>query len=109
MKISFFQPDESTEASAIDVFEENYKELIKWVDAKSTKYGTLTVLRERRCGRCGTALKVYSLPSTSSLICILSICSCNYNFYWDSYDNFNEKERLTLSNSSMTECPRDFK
>lgn len=74
MKKSFFQPDESTEASAKDVFEENYKELIKWVDAKSTKYGTLTVLRERRCGRCGTALKVYSfsLPSARYL-CIISI------------------------------------
>ncbi|KAL6911947.1 hypothetical protein ACP4OV_000752 [Aristida adscensionis] len=49
---------ESAEASAKDVFEENYKELIKWVDAKSAKYGTLTVLRERRCRRLGTALKV---------------------------------------------------
>uniref|UniRef100_M8AQP4 tripeptidyl-peptidase II n=1 Tax=Aegilops tauschii TaxID=37682 RepID=M8AQP4_AEGTA len=57
-EIESLKPDESTEASAKDVFEENYKELIKWVDAKSTKYGTLTVLRERRCGRCGTALKV---------------------------------------------------
>lgn len=57
-EIESLKPDESTEASAKDVFEENYKELIKWVDAKTTKYGTLTVLRERRCGRCGTALKV---------------------------------------------------
>lgn len=32
--------------------------MIKWVDAKSAKYGTLTVLREKRCGRPGTALKV---------------------------------------------------
>jgi len=32
--------------------------LIKWVDAKSGNYGTLCVLRERRCGRPGTALKV---------------------------------------------------
>ncbi|CAM0944651.1 unnamed protein product [Alopecurus aequalis] len=57
-EIESLKPDESTEASAKDVFEENYKELIKWVDAKSTKYGNLTVLRERRCGRCGSALKV---------------------------------------------------
>ena len=57
-EIESLKTDESTEASAKDVFEENYKELIKWVDAKSTKYGTLSVLRERRCGRLGTALKV---------------------------------------------------
>ncbi|KAE8663274.1 Tripeptidyl-peptidase 2 [Hibiscus syriacus] len=41
-----------------DLFEENFKELTKWVDLKSSKYGTLSVLRERRCGRLGTALKV---------------------------------------------------
>uniref|UniRef100_A0A0E0K3A0 tripeptidyl-peptidase II n=1 Tax=Oryza punctata TaxID=4537 RepID=A0A0E0K3A0_ORYPU len=57
-EIESLKTDESTEASAKDAFEENYKELIKWVDAKSTKYGSLTVLRERRCGRLGTALKV---------------------------------------------------
>ncbi|XP_062222524.1 tripeptidyl-peptidase 2 [Phragmites australis] len=57
-EIESLKSDESIEASAKDVFEENYKELIKWVDAKSAKYGTLTVLRERRCGRPGTALKV---------------------------------------------------
>ncbi|KQK00668.1 tripeptidyl-peptidase 2 isoform X2 [Brachypodium distachyon] len=57
-EIESLKPDESTETSAKDAFEENYKELIKWVDAKSAKYGTLTVLRERRCGRFGTALKV---------------------------------------------------
>ncbi|XP_022724563.1 tripeptidyl-peptidase 2-like isoform X2 [Durio zibethinus] len=41
-----------------DLFEENFKELMKWVDLRSSKYGTLSVLRERRCGRLGTALKV---------------------------------------------------
>ncbi|XVF50835.1 hypothetical protein PTKIN_Ptkin04bG0135800 [Pterospermum kingtungense] len=41
-----------------DLFEQNFKELMKWVDLKSSKYGTLSVLRERRCGRLGTALKV---------------------------------------------------
>ncbi|XP_037496420.1 tripeptidyl-peptidase 2 isoform X2 [Jatropha curcas] len=41
-----------------DLFEENFKELRKWVDVKSSKYGTLLVIRERRCGRLGTALKV---------------------------------------------------
>lgn len=45
-----------------DLFEENFKELKKWVDVKS-KYGTLLVIRERRSGRLGTALKVFfSLP-----------------------------------------------
>lgn len=44
-----------------DPFEENFKELKKWVDVKSSKFVTLTVLREKRCGRLGTALKVLSL------------------------------------------------
>ncbi|KAJ8771482.1 hypothetical protein K2173_026659 [Erythroxylum novogranatense] len=41
-----------------DLFEENFKELQKWVNMKSLKYGTLSVIRERRRGRLGTALKV---------------------------------------------------
>ncbi|KAH0827273.1 hypothetical protein HID58_090586 [Brassica napus] len=41
-----------------DKFEENFKELTKWVDVKSSKFGTLTVLREKRLSRLGTALKV---------------------------------------------------
>uniref|UniRef100_A0A5B6YUZ2 Tripeptidyl-peptidase 2 n=1 Tax=Davidia involucrata TaxID=16924 RepID=A0A5B6YUZ2_DAVIN len=41
-----------------DLFEESFKELNKWVDVKSSKYGTLSVIRERRRGRLGTALKV---------------------------------------------------
>ncbi|KAK8692720.1 hypothetical protein V6N13_070327 [Hibiscus sabdariffa] len=41
-----------------DLFEENFKELTKWVDIKSSKYGTVYVLREKRWGRLGTALKV---------------------------------------------------
>lgn len=41
-----------------DLFEENFKELQKWVDVKSSQYGTLYVIRERRKGRFGTALKV---------------------------------------------------
>ncbi|URD81130.1 Tripeptidyl peptidase II [Musa troglodytarum] len=41
-----------------DIFEETFKELKKWVDIKSTKYCMLLVVRERRCGRLGTALKV---------------------------------------------------
>ncbi|URD83056.1 Tripeptidyl peptidase II [Musa troglodytarum] len=40
-----------------DIFEETFKELKKWVDIKSTKYCMLLVVRERRCGRLGTALK----------------------------------------------------
>ncbi|KAF9597398.1 hypothetical protein IFM89_017744 [Coptis chinensis] len=41
-----------------DLFEENYKELERWVDMKSSKYSMLLVVRERRRGRLGTALKV---------------------------------------------------
>ncbi|CAI8593694.1 unnamed protein product [Vicia faba] len=41
-----------------DLFEENFLELKKWVDVKSSKYGILTVTRERRSQRLGTALKV---------------------------------------------------
>ncbi|GFP82230.1 tripeptidyl-peptidase 2 [Phtheirospermum japonicum] len=41
-----------------DLFEENFKELKKWVDVKSARYGTLFVIHERRKGRLGTALKV---------------------------------------------------
>ncbi|KAH6782852.1 tripeptidyl peptidase ii [Perilla frutescens var. hirtella] len=43
-----------------DLFEENFKELQKWVDVKSSRYGTLYIIRERRKGRLGTALKVLS-------------------------------------------------
>lgn len=53
------------ESSAIlsgqaDQFEENFKELKKWVDTKSPKYCMLLVVRERRNGRLGMALKVQS-------------------------------------------------
>ncbi|KAL2550422.1 Tripeptidyl-peptidase 2 [Forsythia ovata] len=41
-----------------DLFEENFKELKKWVDVKSSRYGTLLVIHERLRGRLGTALKV---------------------------------------------------
>lgn len=41
-----------------DRFEETYLELRKWVDISSTKYSLLTVIRERRAGRLGTAMKV---------------------------------------------------
>lgn len=50
--------DAANEGGSVDKFEENFKELQKWVDIKSSKYGTLYVLRERRTGRTGTALKV---------------------------------------------------
>ncbi|KAL7146324.1 hypothetical protein ABFS83_06G033000 [Erythranthe nasuta] len=43
-----------------DLFEENFKELQKWVGVKSSQYGTIFVIRERREGRFGTALKVLS-------------------------------------------------
>ncbi|KAH7557647.1 hypothetical protein JRO89_XS11G0196700 [Xanthoceras sorbifolium] len=41
-----------------DLFEDNFKELRKWVDTKSSKYSTMLLIRERRHGRLGTALKV---------------------------------------------------
>ncbi|XP_019058062.1 PREDICTED: tripeptidyl-peptidase 2-like [Tarenaya hassleriana] len=41
-----------------DLFEENFKELMKWVDVKSSKFGKLSVLREKRLSRLGIALKV---------------------------------------------------
>ena len=51
--------DTTDDRTVPDLFEENFKELRKWVDLKSSKYGTLLVIRERRCGRLGTALKVF--------------------------------------------------
>lgn len=41
-----------------DKFEENYAELRKWADINSPKFLMLTVKREKRAGRLGTALKV---------------------------------------------------
>lgn len=63
--------DETREQSHSDsvtqpeLFEENFKELKKWVDVKSPRYGTLLVLHERRSGRLGTALKVIFLHHSS--------------------------------------------
>ncbi|XP_050387526.1 tripeptidyl-peptidase 2, partial [Argentina anserina] len=39
-------------------FEDTFKELQKWVEVKSSKYGILSVTREKHHGRLGTALKV---------------------------------------------------
>ncbi|XP_024992283.1 tripeptidyl-peptidase 2 isoform X2 [Cynara cardunculus var. scolymus] len=44
--------------SSPDLFEETFKEVQKWADPKSRKYGTLLMIRERHNGRLGTALKV---------------------------------------------------
>lgn len=44
-----------------DSFEATYKELRKWADVKASKYGTLSVIREIRSNRPGTALKVCCL------------------------------------------------
>ncbi|KAK9121596.1 hypothetical protein Syun_019213 [Stephania yunnanensis] len=41
-----------------DLFEENFKELKRWVDVKSSKCSLLLVAHERRSKRLGTALKV---------------------------------------------------
>lgn len=56
-----------------DLFEENFKELKKWADIKSSKYGTLLVMRERRCGRFGTALKVCFAMKYLSLLYRLGV------------------------------------
>ncbi|KAJ9553504.1 hypothetical protein OSB04_017549 [Centaurea solstitialis] len=50
--------DKPDGGSSPDVFEENFKELQKWADPKSSKYGTLLMIRERHNGRLGSALKV---------------------------------------------------
>ncbi|KAJ3680504.1 hypothetical protein LUZ60_016782 [Juncus effusus] len=47
-----------TPVETSDKFEENYKEISKWADIKSSKYSMLLIIRERRSGRLGTALKV---------------------------------------------------
>ncbi|KAM7499661.1 hypothetical protein LguiA_024075 [Lonicera macranthoides] len=49
--------DEEVVEKTDHLFEENFKELKKWVDVKSSKYGTLLVIREQRSGRLGSALK----------------------------------------------------
>lgn len=45
-------------APPADKFEENYAELRKWADMSSPKYLMLTVKREKRAGRLGSAVKV---------------------------------------------------
>ena len=47
-----------------NLFEENFKELKKWVDVKCPKYGILLVTNEKRNQRLGTALKVFSSPKS---------------------------------------------
>lgn len=47
-------------APSADKFEETYAELRKWADISSPKYLMLTVEREKRAGRLGSALKVSS-------------------------------------------------
>ncbi|KAL5069857.1 hypothetical protein RYX36_020744 [Vicia faba] len=53
------KPDEQSKDNGVhpDSFDENFKELKKWVDVKCTKYGILLVTHERRSQRLGTALK----------------------------------------------------
>ncbi|KAG0483011.1 hypothetical protein HPP92_011095 [Vanilla planifolia] len=52
-----------------DSFEENFKELKKWVDVKSPSYGLLFVTHERLFKRLGTALKTEEkIPKTSKAI-----------------------------------------
>ncbi|KAF9594983.1 hypothetical protein IFM89_035756 [Coptis chinensis] len=61
-----------------DLFEENYKELKRWVDMKSSKYSILLVVRQRWRGRLGIALKVNAIdlllastPQSDDLLWIL--------------------------------------
>jgi hypothetical protein len=60
------EPDKQSKDDAIhsDLFDENFKELKKWVDVKCTKYGILLVTHERRSQRLGTALKVFSFAKS---------------------------------------------
>jgi tripeptidyl-peptidase-2 len=60
------EPDEQSKDDGIhpDLFDENFKELKKWVDVKCTKYGILLVTHERRSQRLGTALKVFSFAKS---------------------------------------------
>jgi hypothetical protein len=65
----------------LERFEDNFKELQKWVEVKSSKYGILSITRERHRGRLGTALKVFSFPFTFRNIrsdLILSIAVLKY-------------------------------
>lgn len=48
----------SSVAQEPDKFEETYAELRKWADTNMPKYLLLTVKREKRAGRLGSALKV---------------------------------------------------
>ena len=59
-------PDEQSKDDDIhpDLFDENFKELKKWVDVKCTKYGILLVTHEKRNQRLGTALKVFSFAKS---------------------------------------------
>ncbi|KAL3696139.1 hypothetical protein R1sor_010215 [Riccia sorocarpa] len=51
-------PDRSSPRDEkVDEFEEDFKELRKWVDVASPKYSLLSVKREKRAGRLGTAIK----------------------------------------------------
>ncbi|KAL0907669.1 hypothetical protein M5K25_022092 [Dendrobium thyrsiflorum] len=56
-----------TISGQLDDFEENFKELKKWVDVKSSKYCMLVVVWERRNQRLGTALKLITSPTSSSI------------------------------------------
>lgn len=74
-------PDEQSKDDCIhpDLFDENFKELKKWVDVKCTKYGILLVTHEKRSQRTGTALKVFSF---SKSCCYRIICSLSLLFFF---------------------------
>jgi hypothetical protein len=50
--------EEESGTSEVDAFEENFRELRKWVDTTLAKHALLVSKREKRAGRLGHALKV---------------------------------------------------
>ncbi|KAK3220701.1 hypothetical protein Dsin_014671 [Dipteronia sinensis] len=57
-EIESLMQGDKTSALATTLFKDNLKELRRWAGTKSSKYRTLLLIQERRCGRLGTALKV---------------------------------------------------
>lgn len=84
-----------TKSDQSDPFEENFKELKKWVDVKSMKYCMLLVVRERRCRRLGTALKVNSAEFFFPITYFRSFFCCNcIRVWWMIFLNFNFENQI---------------
>lgn len=65
------KPESSSEmsTSTTDELEQTFAELRKWADTSSSKYLLLTVKREKRVGRLGSALKVSNFSTFEWMIC----------------------------------------